>query len=106
MNQIDSSTPLEHRECIFCKRMEEHTIIPLEGENLHWAKVYNVHLEGNPPIAHFPPRRKTLQESHDPSKLERRNTASVDLDLATEEKVIQESTLEMNGTFLSSHQMN
>ena len=58
MNQIDPSTPLAQVECTFCKRMEKHIIVQIQEENLHWAKMYNVHMEGNPPMAHFPPRRK------------------------------------------------
>jgi hypothetical protein len=56
MNQIDSSTPPAQGECSFCKRMVEHAIVPIQEKYVHWAKVYNVHLEGNPPIAHFAPR--------------------------------------------------
>jgi len=58
MNQIDPSTPLAQVECTFCKRMEKHTIVQIQEENLHWAKMYNVHMEGNPPMAHFPPPRR------------------------------------------------
>ena len=77
MNQIDPSTVLAQNECGFCKRMEKHTIVPIQEEDLHWAKKYNTHVEGNPPVAHFVLRRKRPQESHDPSEIEKRNIASV-----------------------------
>ena len=59
MNQLDPGMPLAQGGCIFCKRMEKHTIVQIQEENLHWAKMYNVHVEGNPPMAHFPRRKKS-----------------------------------------------
>ena len=53
MNQIDPNMLLAQEECGCCKRMEEHTIVPIREEGLHWALKHKIHVEGNPPLAHF-----------------------------------------------------
>jgi len=89
MDQIDPSMPLSQEECGFLKRMEKHTIVPIQEEDVHWAKKYNMHVEDPP------------QESHATSELEKSNIASTkeeNLDLAIKGKDFQERTWKINGT--------